>query len=65
MFDSVVHSVARKIAPLAMGAAALGTAFVGSPTVASVAMAPIHPLIDDWAYLGNSRRRRARPPATP
>src|SRR5207302_467325 len=55
MFDSVVRSVARKIAPLAIGATALGTALMGSPTAASVATIPIsHPLIDDWAYLGNS-----------
>jgi len=55
MFDSVVRSVARKVAPLAIGATALGTALMGSPTAASVATIPIsHPLIDDWAYLGNS-----------
>ena len=55
MFDSVVRSVARRIAPLAIGATALGTALMGSPTAASVAAVPIsHPLIDDWAYLGNS-----------
>jgi subtilase family serine protease len=55
MFQSVAHSVARKIAPLAIGATALGTALMGSPTAASVASIPMaHPLIDDWAYLGNS-----------
>src|SRR5438874_7749689 len=55
MFDSVVRSVARRIAPLAIGATALGTALMGSPTAASVAAVPIsHPLIDDWAYHGNS-----------
>ena len=53
MFDSVVHSVARKIAPLAMGATALGAAFMGSPAVVTVATLPV-PQIDDWAYLGNS-----------
>jgi subtilase family serine protease len=55
MLQSVVHSAVRKIAPLAMGATALGTAFASSPTVASVATLPIpHPLISDWQYLGNS-----------
>jgi len=55
MIQSVVHSAARRFALLAMGATALGTAFAGSPTVASVATLPIpHPLISDWQYLGNS-----------
>ena len=48
MLQSFVRSAMRKIAPLAVGATALGASFAGSPAAASVATLPIpHPLISD------------------
>ena len=53
MLQSVVRSVARRIAPLAMAATALATPLASSPTLNTAATLPIpHPLISDWAYLG-------------
>jgi len=52
MLQSFVRSAMRKIAPLAVGATALGASFAGSPTAASVATLPIpHPLISDALFL--------------
>ncbi len=55
MFDSVLHSIMRNVARLAIVAMALGTGFIGSPSLATVAASPLpRALINDWAYVGNT-----------
>src|SRR5438876_1203480 len=52
MLQSVVRSVVRRIAPLAMAATALATPLAGSPTVNTAATLPIpHPLISEALFL--------------
>src|SRR6266550_6840780 len=48
----IVRSLARRIAPLALGASTLGAAFVGAPSYASGVV--VHPLVADWAFVGSS-----------
>ncbi len=52
MIQSLVRSAGRRIAPLAMGAAVVGSAFVGSPIVAQGVT--MHPLVSDFEFLTTS-----------
>src|SRR2546428_11453975 len=52
MIQSLVRSAGRRIAPLAMGAAVVGSAFVGSPAVAQGVT--MHPLVNDFEFLTSS-----------
>jgi subtilase family serine protease len=52
MVETLVRSLARRIAPVAVGVTTFGAAFTGAPsTAAGVVM---HPLISDWAFVGSS-----------
>ena len=54
MDPSFVRSLARRLAAGAISALALGsTAFTTPVVVNSVNSVAVHPLISDWAYLGN------------